>query len=81
MRTGKSGAPLPGVGQSFEAVMCLALALSDKNIATINKILNERGRPSVEVRISDGKILIYRVSYEKIQTHKQEQITRTCAQA
>lgn len=64
-----------------KVVVCLSLALSDKNIATINKILNERGRPSVEVRISDGKILIYRVSYEKIQTHKQEQITRTCAQA
>lgn len=55
----------------------MALELSEKNIATINKIINERGRPSAQVRVGDGDIFIYRVSYEKMMAHKQEQITRT----
>ena len=55
----------------------MALKLSEKNISTINKIINERGRPSAEIRVGDGKVSIYRVSYEKMMAHKQEQITRT----
>ena len=55
----------------------MALKLSEKNIATINKIINERGRPSAEIRVGDGKVSIYRVSHEKMMAHKQEQIMRT----